>query len=110
MIRCAALLLCAGLTALGQTTRGRIVGIVSDTSGAIVPSASVVARNAGTSARLTAVTSASGTFAFADLPIGRYEISVEVPGFKKYLQGPFDLLVDQTVRIDVARPDTSLTL
>ncbi|MBM3814668.1 MAG: hypothetical protein FJW20_23835 [Acidimicrobiia bacterium] len=101
MIRCVAFLLCAGLTALGQTTRGRIVGVVSDTSGGIVASASVVARNAGTSARLTALTSASGTFAFADLPIGRYEISVEVTGFKKYIHGPFDVLVDQTVRIDV---------
>jgi len=89
------------LPAAAQTTKGRIVGVVTDPSGAIIPSAPVAVRNLRTNARFETQTSSAGAFTFPDLPIGSYEVAVELPGFKKYVQGPIDLLVDQTVRIDV---------
>jgi len=93
--------LCSMLPAAAQTTKGRIVGVVTDASGAIIPSAPVAVRNLRTNARFETQTSSAGAFTFPDLPIGSYEVAVELPGFKKYVQGPIDLLVDQTVRIDV---------
>lgn len=87
--------------ATAQTTKGRIVGVVADTSGAVVPGAPVLVKNLRTNARFDTQTNSAGSFTLPDLPIGSYEVAVELPGFKKYVQGPIDLLVDQAVRIDV---------
>ena len=95
-------LVCACMPpAAAQTSNGRIVGVVTDASGAVVPNAPVVVRNLRTNATFDTQTSSSGTFTFPELVIGSYEVAVQLSGFKKYVQAPIDLLVDQTVRIDV---------
>jgi len=65
-----------------QTFRGAINGTVTDQSGAVVASASVTATNVATAVVLSTVTTTDGQFAFQDLPLGAYKVSVTATGFK----------------------------
>ena len=65
----------------GQTTDGNIVGSVSDSTGAVVPDASVTAVNAATGVKMQATTGANGLFRFNNLPVGAWNITVKKPGF-----------------------------
>jgi hypothetical protein len=65
-----------------QTFRGAINGSVTDQSGAVVANAAVKATNVGTEVTLSTVTTSDGVFAFQDLPLGTYRISVVATGFK----------------------------
>ncbi len=65
----------------GQTFRGGISGTVTDPSGAVVPGAQVTAVETATSISYKAVTSSAGEFAFTNLPLGDYTVTVSVSGF-----------------------------
>jgi len=69
-------------TAFGQTFRGGISGAVTDQSGAVVPGAQVTAVETATNTSYKTVSSTAGEFAFSNLPLGSYTISVTVSGFK----------------------------
>src|SRR5215510_1299436 len=64
-----------------QTFRGAINGTVTDPSGAFVPGATVKATEKATSVVHTTVTTSEGQFAFQDLPLGEYSVSVSAGGF-----------------------------
>ena len=64
-----------------QTFRGAINGTVTDPSGAVVPSAHVKARNKATSIDYSTESTSDGQFAFQDLPVGNYKVSVTAIGF-----------------------------
>src|SRR5262245_49293124 len=64
-----------------QTFRGAINGTVTDPSGAFVPGATVKATEKATSVVHTTVTTSEGQFAFQDLPLGAYSVSVSSSGF-----------------------------
>lgn len=68
--------------ASAQTFRGGISGTVTDTSGAVVPSAAVHLRNTGTNAAQDTTSSSAGEFQFSDLPLGIYVVSVKAAGFQ----------------------------
>jgi hypothetical protein len=86
----------------GQSDRGTITGTIGDPAGAVVASAPIEARNTETGAVFQAASSATGNYTLAQLPTGTYEISVSVPGFKKYLHQNVTVEVAQTVRVDIA--------
>jgi hypothetical protein len=86
---------------VAQTTNGRIVGSVLDTSGSVIAGVKVTARNLDTNRAETAETNETGTFVFPNLLIGSYEVTAELQGFKRYARRPIQILVDQTVRVDV---------
>jgi len=67
---------------LAQKITGDISGDVADASGAVIPSATVTARNLGTDLVRTATTTSSGSYRIPDLPVGNYSVSVEASGFK----------------------------
>lgn len=71
----------AGL-AMAQQETGRIVGTVKDQSNAVVPNATVTARNVATSAERIGITDASGGYVIPNLLPGTYGLSVTVTGFK----------------------------
>jgi len=80
---------------------GTILGTVTDTSGAVVPSAKVVLRNAGTGLARGAATDASGNYEFLAVPVGEnYSVEVEAQGFRKTTQSGVTLLVNQRFRAD----------
>ena len=70
-------------SAFAQFDRGQISGVVKDSSGAVVPGATVTATQVTTQTARTTVTDAGGFFTFANLPASRYDISAELQGFKK---------------------------
>ena len=76
--------LCGAFTALAQTDRGTITGTVQDQASAMVPGAKVTVRNAETGATSETVTTSTGNFTLAQLPAGKYELTVEAPDIDAY--------------------------
>jgi len=95
------LLLTLAAVALAQSDRGTITGAISDPAGAVVANAPIEARNVATSAVYQVASSSTGNYTLAELPAGNYEISVGVPGFKKYVRQGLTVQVAQTLRIDI---------
>ncbi len=99
MIRCMLLLaiLSAGLL-LAQTAS--LTGRVTDSSGGIVPDASVLLINTGTSVEFRSLTNNDGYFLIPTLPPGEYRVAIEKAGFKSIHQAGIKLDVGQVARID----------
>src|SRR5450631_3292269 len=77
-----ALLLSSAFT-FAQETTGTILGTVTDSSGAVIPNATVTLTNTERGAVIrTLKTDKNGTYNAPQLPIGHYSMSVEVKGFK----------------------------
>lgn len=73
-------------TAHAQDSRGRVQGLVSDTSGAIVPGASVVLTNDATGIAATRTTNADGRYLFDYVDPGTYTLAVSLAGFSTSIQ------------------------
>ena len=67
---------------LAQSTLGRVVGIVRDGSGAVMPGASVVLESRATGAVIETTSQADGAFIFPQVRPGYYTVKVELTGFK----------------------------
>ncbi|HXP85095.1 MAG TPA: TonB-dependent receptor [Bryobacteraceae bacterium] len=93
--------LAASFIAWGQSDRGTITGTVSDPAGAVVANAPVQAKNADTGETYSGATSNTGNYTVSQLPAGNYELTVTVPGFKKYTRQNLAIQVAQIARIDV---------
>src|SRR5450755_4433973 len=76
-------LLLAAFAANAQTFRGAINGTVTDPSGAAVPGAVITATESATAVVHNSQTTSDGQFAFQDLPLGAYSVSVVVKGFQQ---------------------------
>ncbi len=87
-----------------QATTGTILGTVSDSSGSVVPGATVTATHLETSLTRTTVTDGLGRYTLPQMPIGRYTVKSELRGFKTAVSGPFELVVDQKLRSDFVLP------
>jgi hypothetical protein len=77
-------ILTLGVVANAQTFRGAINGTVTDPSGSSVPNAQVKATEAATGIDHATVTTSDGAFAFQDIPLGQYKVTVTAPGFPPY--------------------------
>ena len=66
-----------------QSDRGTITGTVTDPAGAVVANAAVEARNTATGVSYQAASTSTGNYTIAQLPVGTYDVSAAVPGFKK---------------------------
>lgn len=76
-------LVLVGAAGYGQTFRGAINGTVTDPSGAVVAGADVKATEIGTGVVHSTITTSGGEFAFQDLPLGAYRVTVTVKGFQQ---------------------------
>jgi len=83
-LRRSALLLALLVPAFAQTSTTQFSGTVSDSTGAVVPGANVVATNEATGLQYTLATTDAGLFAFPSIPVGSYRLVVEKTGFKKF--------------------------
>ncbi len=86
--------------AFAQTDRGTITGTILDPAGAVVPNASIEARNAATGELYTVGSTGTGNYTLANLPAGVYELSVNSAGFKKYSRPGITVQVAATIRVD----------
>jgi hypothetical protein len=87
--------------AVAQTVTGTITGQVTDPSGAVVSGAQVVAHNVSTGVDSPTTTNKDGFYRIQSLPIGRYEVVVQAPGFNKETIPEFSLEVLQTANFNV---------
>jgi len=89
------------LPLLSQATTAKVVGTITDPSGAVVPAAKVSIRQEQTNQVRATATDTVGNYEFSFLPVGPYTLAVEASGFQKSEVGPFQLSVDQVARVDV---------
>ena len=88
--------------AQSQITTGVISGTVAEQSGAVVPDASVEAKNIDTNAARTVKTDASGRFTFIALSPGPYRVTVAaIKGFAPVRQENLALSVGQTISLNI---------
>src|SRR6266513_1941177 len=88
--------------AFAQSDRGTITGTISDATNAVIPGATITAVNADTAAKYETISTETGNYTLTQVPPGAYQLSAELPGFKKYVRQGITVLVAQTLRIDVA--------
>lgn len=86
---------------MAQETTGTITGLVKDASGAVIPGVEVQVRNVGTGFVRRAITADSGEYVATLLPIGTYEVTAEIQGFKKFVRSGVVLSVNDRLRIDI---------
>ena len=99
-IVCALLLVMAGF-GYSQAVNATLLGTVTDSSGAVVPSAKVTVTEVNTGVNRSGQTNESGNYTFPDLPPGQYMVTVETSGFKKETRKDITLAVNSSTRIDV---------
>lgn len=87
--------------AYSQNTTGSMVGIVTDSTGASVGNATVTITNLGTETKRTATTSETGEYQVLNLQPGQYSLAIEGSGFKRFIQSPIDVQVEQATRVNV---------
>ncbi len=86
--------------AFAQSDRGSITGTVVDPDGGVVPGATVVAENPENGARYETVTTQTGNYTLSQVPVGSYNLNIELPGFGRFRQEGIRIFVGQTARID----------
>jgi hypothetical protein len=85
---------------LSAQTAGTISGHVADSTGAVIPAATVKLTNVGTNAVRTTVTTSSGDYTFPNVPPAVYKIEVTHVGFKTASNNNVQLQVQQSLRQD----------
>src|SRR5580704_15695722 len=96
-----ALIFCATPLLTAQAGRGAISGLVTDTSGAIIPGAAVIATGEGTGTKLTADTSAAGSYSFVSLAPGKYDVSATQRGFETTIHKGVVVDLDQATTVNL---------
>src|SRR5262245_796482 len=81
-----------------QVTTAKFYGIVTDSSGALVPGVSLTLIHESTGATISGMPNDLGEFAFAFLRVGSYTLRIEAAGFKKYESKGISLAAGQSVR------------
>jgi hypothetical protein len=85
----------------GQAPTGIVTGSVSDPSGATVPKAIVKITAVATSKSEQVTTAEGGSFTFASLPAGTYELRVTADGFQTFVTPDIKVDINRTVRVPV---------
>src|SRR5713101_3647272 len=84
-----------------QSTLGTITGLVTDSSGAVIPNAVVVATNTATGAKAQTLSSSTGNYVIPNLPVGPYQVGVAITGFKAWTRSGINVTSNDNLRIDV---------
>ena len=93
------LLVCA-TSAAGQGTTSRLSGTVTDTSSATLPGATVTLKNEATNETFTSVTNQAGIYSFEAVPSGRYTVTVELQGFKRFVATANNVAIGQPTTVN----------
>ncbi len=100
--------------AQSQALNGQIEGVVTDSNGAAVVGATIIARNIGTGTERTATTDTSGIYRLPLLPLGNFRVTVEAASFKRLVREGITLVAGQTATIDavleVGAMETTVTI
>ena len=112
-----ALVAVSSVSLLAQTGAGSIAGVVQDAQGAVVPNAKVTLESPalGAGATRTLNSGADGGFTFTPVLPGVYTLTVELQGFKKYIQSNITLDVNDklglpAIALEVGSTGESITV
>jgi len=92
-------LICSTLVT-AQGTGGRILGRVSDPTGAILAGVKVTLTNDATGLSSETVTNDNGDYGFPQVPVGVYRMEFDLTGFKKNLQRSVSVSLNQIVTLN----------
>jgi len=87
--------------AQAQEFRGRINGVVTDESGAVLPGVTVTATSPALIQPQVAATGEDGNYRLIALPPGLYTISFEMSGFQSVKQENVRVVIGQTLSVDI---------
>lgn len=101
-------------TSFAQTVTGTLSGTVTDQTGAVIPNVQVTARNIETSFSRTVTTNSEGFYNMPFLPLGNYDVTVDVKGFQKTVKQAVAIELNKNTvsnfRLDVAGASTEVTI
>lgn len=101
LLVCAYCLIPAAIVPAGaQSTFGAIVGTVHDASGALLPGAEVTLTNIQTSATRKEISDSSGNFAFNNIDVGKYSLTIVASGFQTESLPEIVLTARETRHVD----------
>jgi Carboxypeptidase regulatory-like domain len=84
-----------------QAVTGTILGVITDSTGAVMPGATVTLTNTGTALMRAVTTDSNGEFTAPSLPTGKYVVKAELAGFKTVTVPDVTLGVDQHFRLNL---------
>src|SRR6058998_514776 len=84
-----------------QTSTATILGTVKDTTGALVPGVTITVKHTESGLTRTVVSSERGGYNVPLLPVGAYEITANMPGFKQEVRSGINLVVGQEAVVDL---------
>jgi len=99
VLACGLVLMGFPSSARAQAT-GQITGVISDSSGSVVPGATVEVTNQATGFTRNAVTGVDGVYTIPLLNPGRYEVKASLSGFRTSIRSGIDVVVNETARVD----------
>src|SRR2546427_5455825 len=94
-----ALIALGACLSLAQTSTATILGTVKDTSGALVPGVSITVKHTESGLTRTVVSGERGAYTAPLLPVGAYEITTTMPGFKQVVRSGINLVVGQEAEV-----------
>jgi hypothetical protein len=107
------ILLVSVLAAFGQGNRGSVTGTVTDPQGGVAPNASIDVKNVDTGEIFHGGTSSTGNYVIP-VPSGKYQMTVTVPGFKKYVLVNVEVTsatdTRQDVRLELGATTDTITI
>ena len=95
------LILLSAAALLAQTHTATVSGEVKDTSGAVIPSATVTIQNSDTNAKNVVPTNGEGRFSVPNLIPGNYKVTVESPGMRRLERTGMALHVGDNISLDL---------
>src|SRR5881409_2610404 len=84
-----------------STATATILGVVKDTTGALIPGVSITVKHTETGQTRAAISSETGDYNVPLLPIGAYVITTAMPGFKQQVRSGINLVVGQQAVINL---------
>jgi hypothetical protein len=87
----ATLFLCQPASSWAQTTSASLSGVVADTTGALIPQASVILRNTKSHETRHAASNSAGIFRFNAVPAGTYSVTISMKGFQTLVTRDIEL-------------------
>ena len=100
LVICILVIFLSAATLQAQIDRSSISGTVTDPSGAVVPGATVVVTNTGTSESVTLATGSDGSYTASLLHVGAYSVEATARGFEKTREA-VQLDLNQVARVDL---------
>ena len=97
-----AIILCLSTLLFAQGTGGRVLGRISDPSGALLSNVKITATNDATGVPHDALSNDSGDYVFPELPVGTYSLTFDLTGFKKVVRHGITLDVNQVITLNMS--------